>query len=99
MYICDRCGELVDDDEIKTYKEHYPYGETCAEQDFISDCSCGGDFVEAEICELCGEYAPKDDISDGLCEKCREETLKSFTELLNANFFPAQIDFLKENWI
>lgn len=80
MYICNRCGELCEDDELPTYTEDFGYdtgvGWYSCPQTFVDNCSCGGEFVEATKCRVCDEYFCDDDCY-GVCEHCLNE---------NANF-------------
>ncbi len=75
MYICNRCGETTD--EVETYTEMHGaegtsnYGAIT----FDEECHCGGNFVEAKQCNLCGELFDPDDMYDGICEDClKKET-------------------------
>lgn len=72
MYICDNCGDVVDIEDLPTFTEKHPYGETYAEETFINfDCACGGEYQKAEQCERCGEYVLETD--EGLCDVCRSD--------------------------
>lgn len=77
MFICDRCGNLCDDDDLPTYTEDFGYdtgvGFRSCPQTFIDNCSCGGDYVEAEQCCCCNEYFNPDDLENGCCSGCLEE--------------------------
>lgn len=64
MYVCNRCGAKRE--ELRVVVE--PHGEVHA--DHI--CKCGGDFVEAERCKVCGEWFDNTDLF-GVCECCIEE--------------------------
>lgn len=47
MYKCNKCGWEVE--ELPTYVEYYPIGETYYGQERENDmCACGGDMVEVE---------------------------------------------------
>lgn len=79
MYICDMCGDLVDKDDLPTYTEDFGYdtgvGWRSCPQTFVSDCHCGGTYVEAERCKLCDEYFNPDDLEGGVCKSCLEDEL------------------------
>lgn len=60
-YICEECEKVIDEEELETYKE--PHGEV-----FNMWCYCGGEYVPAETCELCGEPCLK--IYSGVCAEC-----------------------------
>ena len=70
MYICNRCGETTD--EVETYTEMHGaegtsnYGAIT----FDKECHCGGNFVEAKQCNLCGEWFDPDNMYDGICVEC-----------------------------
>lgn len=75
MYVCNRCGATTD--EIESYTEWHGaegtsnYGEIT----FDKPCRCGGNFVEAKECNLCGEWFDPDNMYDGICEEClKKET-------------------------
>lgn len=85
MLICENCGNTILESEIKTRTET-SISETSS--GFIFDvehydegCDCGGAFVEAEICPICGEYKPKD--LNKVCDYCLEdeETLETALEM------------------
>lgn len=70
MYVCNRCGEVTD--ELESYTEMHGaegtsnYGPIT----FDKECHCGGNFVEAKQCNLCGEWFDPDTLYDGICEDC-----------------------------
>lgn len=66
MLICDWCGRLIEEDELKYYTE--PHGERRPD-----DCSCGGTFVEARRCECCGEYYDESEMIGFECVSCQRE--------------------------
>lgn len=65
MYICENCG--------KTFREM----PTCCGgevDEIVTDtCSCGGNIDYAVECEVCGEYYPSNETTDGICDKCFEK--------------------------
>ena len=65
MFICTDCGKTIDDDELVFYKESH--GESRA-----YDCDCGGEFVEAKECLICGKVIEKNGNFD-TCAECLGE--------------------------
>ena len=45
MYVCNRCGELCEEDDLPTYTEDFGYdtgvGWRSCPQTFVDNCSCG----------------------------------------------------------
>lgn len=76
MYICDRCGDLCEEDDLPTYTEDFGYdtgvGWRSCLQTFVDNCSCGGEYVEATKCCICDEYFYDED-GYGACENCLSE--------------------------
>jgi hypothetical protein len=73
MFICETCGHIFDEDEIYSVKEDY--GQTF-------DCcpNCGGNFTEAEQCDICGDWTSVDDLHDSVCENCISAYRYDFSE-------------------
>ena len=74
MYICNRCGKLID--ELPTSSQCHGYtglGDELREEFAETECSCGGEFVEARQCKICGEYYSDEDYPYDVCECCAEE--------------------------
>jgi RecJ-like exonuclease len=70
MYICDCCGRLKE--ELGSYSVCHGYsslGESYSERFSDDECSCGGTFVEAEQCAICGEWICAD---EEICKDCQE---------------------------
>ena len=73
MYICNKCRSVTD--ELPTGVTYYPYGEReVAVEESVTDCRCGGEFVEACVCAGCGEWCTKDEIQAALCPECFTQT-------------------------
>lgn len=75
-YVCEYCGKVLDEEELPVYNEDYGFetgiGYKSIIQEIVDTCNCGGNFVEATECEMCGEYFNDcDDI--GICNNCLEE--------------------------
>ena len=72
MYICEICGDVVD--EIPTYTYYEKVDGNWAMSGYITEdkpCHCGGDYVKAVECKICGEYMPK--YEGEVCESCKKE--------------------------
>lgn len=66
MLVCNHCGKVISEEELEWVKE--PYGKMVA-----APCErCGGDFVEATECEVCGEWFDNCE-GHGICEVCFDE--------------------------
>ena len=75
MYKCIECGNLFEEGEQAVWYEDRGefWGVPCSEK--MTGCpKCHGEFDEATECEECGGWHFKEDLHDGLCENCLEET-------------------------
>ena len=68
MYICWKCGDVVE--ELPSVFDRLC--ENGGELKYDDRCHCGGDFVEAQRCEECGEVFPADELENGYCRVCLE---------------------------
>ena len=71
MFVCKKCGKLIEDCEFPVVKQCHGYtslGQPLTE-DIEGRCSCGGEFVEAEKCKICGEWFDNRELH-GVCESC-----------------------------
>lgn len=66
MYICDKCGEIRDDFDLRSYRE--AHGEEITDY----SCGCGGELVEAKQCPICGEWFIAGEIG-AVCDTCMKE--------------------------
>lgn len=79
MYICEECGAVFSEDEIKIAYERHPYGEGYATEEHYCCPGCGeGGFEKAVECTRCGEYFLKgtmklDDNLNYMCDCCYGE--------------------------
>ena len=75
MLVCDCCEKTKHENEIRTYK--VSHGETSlgfslTEEFEDATCRCGGNFVEAKKCKICGALFPKSEYAD-MCESGMED--------------------------
>lgn len=77
MLKCNYCGKVVDEDELGVCSEGVfnNYGEYMGSKYYQAECSCGGEFVEADECELCGEWFLDDELTNGFCDDCLESEM------------------------
>jgi hypothetical protein len=66
MLVCDKCGTLVEAHELPFVTEAH------GERHRNYNCNCGGEFVEATKCDVCGEWFDNREL-DGVCEVCLAE--------------------------
>lgn len=96
MYICDECGNVVCEHDLQTRKDFKPvemslHTDWCYET-MTAPCECGGEFVKAKKCEICGEYIPEDGLD--LCDNCIEkgETLENALKIGDENNISVEIN-------
>ncbi len=102
MLVCNICGEVISEEELRTYKEIHDYssiGQAFAERFTDFRCDCGGEYVEATLCKICGKWFNNEDLH-GVCESCLDyyETLdnaleigEQYTEKVEINNFLAMV--------
>lgn len=66
MLVCNKCGKLRESSELGYAIESH------GERHLDTNCSCGGDFIPATQCKLCGKWFDDTDLN-GVCEVCLEE--------------------------
>ena len=66
MLVCTHCGELKREEELKYVTE--PHGERHLDY----NCRCGGEFIEATQCRVCGKWFDNSEL-DEVCEGCLDE--------------------------
>ena len=76
MYKCRECGTIFEEPEITREK----VGEIGCQPAYMEygvcpNCKEDGYFEEVQQCEMCGEY---DDLEDGFCKECINETRQEF---------------------
>lgn len=71
MYKCVECETVFADPETWEEDRGEFWGVSCCET--VSGCpECRGDYEEVFECRECGEWFFEDELTDGLCEECRE---------------------------
>jgi len=79
MLICEDCGKVICEDELGGYYDNDYVDGFCVRHEFVAhNCSCGGEFVEAKKCPMCGEEY----IAEGqlVCEFCKDELKEEYGE-------------------
>ena len=66
MLVCYKCGRLRESSELGYAIESH------GERHLDTDCSCGGEFIPATQCKVCGKWFDDTDLN-GVCEVCLEE--------------------------
>jgi predicted amidophosphoribosyltransferase len=76
MLVCNKCGKLRESSELGYAIESH------GERHLDTNCSCGGEFVPAKRCSLCGKWFDGTDLH-GVCEVClgEEETVGNAIEI------------------
>ena len=96
-YQCDKCGAIVD--ELPTYEEHHPYGDTYATATMTDwDCGCGGTFDEGSSCVECGDFVLEGESYSGMCEKCLDAKIDFETVLQYSQANIDSDDFVNPLW-
>lgn len=72
MYICNRCGHLTENLDVCLEGRGYA-GSFVGFEEVDAPCSCGGDFVEADKCPVCGEWYEKGDTDEYCCPDCIDD--------------------------
>lgn len=107
MLVCNKCGKIRESRELGYAVESH------GERHLDTNCSCGGEFVPATRCSLCGKWFDGTDLH-GVCEVCLDdnETVGTAlaigsvnTEQVKINGFIAtvlsqgQIDKILTKWV
>lgn len=90
--ICEKCGEMYDDESFDCGKPEYEYLQTEVGNipmfvGYSSEepkCECGGELVEAERCECCGKYGVGGNFNKSVCGECKEKYTHPDNALLTA---------------
>lgn len=72
MYKCTNCN--VTFEEPALFKEYHGEDSIFYEASYVCPM-CGGDYEEAEECELCNENFFSDDLIYGVCPMCADKEL------------------------
>ncbi len=73
MYICDCCGDTVEGLNVRRYYDEVPGNSMMSGYMYEVDdeCSCGGHYVEAVECPICGDWVDPDECG-GMHKDCYE---------------------------
>ena len=76
MLVCNKCGTLVEDNELGYVTEAH------GERHLDTNCKCGGEFIPATQCKICGKWFDNTELH-GICEVClgEEETVGNALEI------------------
>lgn len=93
MYICEYCGNSVD--EIPTITYYDRVDGNSAMSGYITEtenCSCGGNYVEAKECACCGEYISTK--GKDICDKCITKNMNIQTTIAYSDEYvtPTEIE-------
>ncbi len=117
MFICQKCGRMLEDYEIGTEHQRHGYTSLGApiDEPMTSNCSCGGEYVKATKCLVCGEWFLPDTFStQKVCDDCleNEKTVNNALEIGHENqeevhingfvksvLTPEKINEILEKWV
>lgn len=93
MFICEHCGRIKSAEEIQKHKSFLCHIDgSDYYEDEIERCECGGDFLEATPCEICGEnYLIADFITTPICKNCISTHFNLDTALKVGNTEPEKV--------
>lgn len=96
MYKCNMCGSEVEENDLPTYTEDFGFetgiGWKSAEQSFIGNCSCGGEFEEATQCEVCYEWFCDEELENGVCNHCIENSVSIGNAIKFGNYYKETVE-------
>lgn len=107
MLVCNKCGTLVEGQDLPYVIEMH------GEKHRNTKCKCGGEFIPARQCKLCGKWFDNTELH-GICEGClsEEETVGNALEIgsysqekVSINGFiadaltPKQINKILAKWV
>lgn len=82
MYMCDECKEVFEE-PINWIEPH--------EETILCSPCCKENFEEVRMCEFCDKYVSLD---EELCDKCKSDLRKQFSNVLHENFTEFEIEIL-----
>ena len=90
-FVCVRCGEVIDYDEILWEIEDT--GEKCGYCPY-----CKGDLADACACDMCGNLFDPDTLINGMCDDCLNKslTIESFRKFAVADFKEDECSLIEE---
>lgn len=75
-FFCPECGHLFESGEAESYVDTLDTIDGEPYQETHSVCPvCGGNYIEAEICQHCGSANDPDKMIGGYCPECLEERM------------------------
>lgn len=86
MLICDRCGKVKDECDLRTVVEEH------GESHLDYNCRCGGEYLEATECKICGKFFI-DETEREICDSC----IDGYTTVGNALDYGEQHKTTVEN--
>lgn len=78
MYCCNKCGKWSEELPITRQVHGFTSIGNSYEEDVAANCRCGGDFVKAFQCEVCGDWFCTGDgekPTHCICDQCVEEEM------------------------
>lgn len=91
MYKCEDCGMVFDEPKEFVMQELEHFGFPCRETS-IGCPRCKGNFGDAHICKICGDYT----LEESYCDSCREKVKGQFKKLMKMFFTEAEQDLIFE---
>lgn len=96
MYICEECGEVLEQEELTSWTEDTGEG-------FCGCPKCHGSVEEATECDYCNDYVPTTKINylkkSQCCDYCYKETMEAFQRKLKeqlGEFMEGNRDILED---
>ena len=91
MYKCNDCGRVFEEPKRFVIQSLEHFGTPC-EETAIGCPFCHGDYEDATICKICGNYTSAGDY----CDDCREKTKNQFKKIMKMFFTEAEQDLIFE---
>lgn len=85
MYVCNKCGTLKSEEEMNYVRESH------GERHLDMNCNCGGEFIPATKCSVCGEWFDNTELH-GVCEVCLDEEETVGTALSIGEYSTEKVD-------
>ncbi len=76
--MCRVCGGRFDDRDVAVSGQRVAYGDGYVTEETGYDCpNCGAALSVEGYCRECGDEVPQNELEEGLCRLCTEETKES----------------------